>query len=100
MDNQYFPKVVQAIATDEYKVYTYFDDGSIKCLDMTEKINSGIFQQIRDINIFKNALTILNDTVAWDLNGKYDSSECIDIDPFTIYDLPDVSEREFINNIA
>ncbi|WP_312811905.1 DUF2442 domain-containing protein [Sedimentibacter sp.] len=100
MDNQYFPKVVQAIATDDYKVYAYFDDGSIKCLDMTEKINSGIFQQIKDIEIFKKTLTILNDTVAWDINGKYDPRECIDIDPFTIYEQPDISESEFLNNIA
>ncbi len=100
IDSKYFPKVVQAVATDDYKVYTYFDDGSIKCLDMTEKINSGIFQQIKDIEIFKKTLTILNDTVAWDLNGNYDPSECIDIDPFTIYDQPDVSESEFLNNIA
>ncbi|MPN51816.1 hypothetical protein SDC9_199465 [bioreactor metagenome] len=67
---------------------------------MTEKINSGIFQQIKDIEIFKKTLTILNDTVAWDLNGNYDPRECIDIDPFTIYEQPDVSESEFLNNIA
>ena len=67
---------------------------------MTEKINSGIFQQIKDIEIFKKTLTILNDTVAWDINGKYDPRECIDIDPFTIYEQPDISESEFLNNIA
>ena len=100
IDNLYFPKVVQAIATDDYKVYVYFDDGSIKCLDMSEKIKSGVFQQIKDIEIFKNTMTILNDTVAWDLNENNDPSECIDIDPFTIYELPDISESEFINSIA
>lgn len=100
IDNQYFPKVVQAVANDDYKVYAYFDDGTIKCLDMTTKINSGVFQQIQDIEIFKNTLTILNDTVAWDLNGNNDPSDCIDIDPFTIYDQPDVSEIEFLNDIA
>ena len=100
MDNQYFPRVVQVAATDDYKVYAYFDDGSIKCLDMTEKVRSGIFQKIKDIEIFKNTLTVLNDTVAWDLNGNYDSSECIDIDPFTVYEQPDASENEFLNDIA
>ena len=100
IDNQYFPKVVQAVATDDYKVYAYFDDGSIQYLDMTIKITSGVFQQIKDIEIFKNTLTILNDTVAWDLNGNYDPSDCIDIDPFAIYAQPDISENEFLNDIA
>jgi hypothetical protein len=35
-----------------------------------------------------------------DLNENNDPSECIDIDPFTIYELTDVSESEFINSIA
>ncbi len=31
--------------------------------------------------------TILNDTLAWDLSGTRDETNCIDIDPETLYAL-------------
>lgn len=34
----------------------------------------------------------MNDTVAWDLSGCFDPSECIDIDPFTIAESEVVSD--------
>ena len=37
------------------------------------------------VNVFKNKCTILNDTHAWDLSGKRDIFDCLDIDPLTIY---------------
>ncbi|HEZ7990476.1 MAG TPA: hypothetical protein RWO66_05895 [Ruminococcus sp.] len=40
----------------------------------------------------RSALTVMNDTVAWDLSGCFDSSECIDIDPFTIAECEVVSD--------
>lgn len=41
---------------------------------------------IRDINAFKEACTVMNGTLAWDISGNRDESSCIDIDPFTVYD--------------
>jgi len=35
----------------------------------------------------------MNGTLAWDLSGNRDESSCIDIDPFTVYEL------ESINNL-
>ena len=48
---------------------------------------------IRDINEFKEACTVMNGTLAWDISGNRDESSCIDIDPFTVYEL------ESINNL-
>lgn len=48
---------------------------------------------IRDINAFKEACTVMNGTLAWDISGNRDESSCIDIDPFTVYEL------ESINNL-
>ena len=42
---------------------------------------------MRDIENFKNACTVMNGTLAWDISGKMDESDCIDIDPFTLYEL-------------
>ena len=37
--------------------------------------------------------TILNDTLAWDIVGDRNESKCIDIDPDTLYNLPESVER-------
>ena len=34
----------------------------------------------------------MNDTLAWDLTGKNDPAECIDIDPDYLYSLEDVED--------
>ena len=90
---EYMPEVIQVKPTDDYKVYVYFDDGSIRLFDANNLIDKGIFTKIKDITIFKNTCTVLNGTLAWDLEGTYDESKCLDIDPFEIYDnFPEVEE--------
>ena len=42
---------------------------------------------LRNIENFKNTCTVMNGTLAWDISGKMDESDCIDIDPFTLYEL-------------
>lgn len=95
----YMPEVIQVIPTDEFKVYVYFDDGSIRLYDASKDIKFGIFTKLQDINIFKEACTVLNGTLAWDLEGNYDDTKCLDIDPFNIYEnSPEVEEEESIFN--
>ncbi|MDR3596625.1 DUF2442 domain-containing protein [Clostridium sp.] len=90
---EYMPEVIQVRPTDDFKVYVYFDDGSIKLYDASQLINKGIFIKIKDINMFKKSCTVLNGTLAWDLDGNYNESTCLDIDPFEIYEnCPDVDE--------
>ena len=98
---EYMPEVIQVIPRNDFKVYVYFDDGSIKLYDAKKIINKGVFQKLQNIEIFKNTCTVLNGTLAWDLNGNYDESECLDIDPFTIYEYyPDVDEPLEIKKIG
>ena len=90
---EYMPEVIQVIPDDNYKVYVYFDDGSIKLYDASDLIKQGIFTKLQDINIFINTCTVLNGTLAWDLDGNYNESTCLDIDTFEIYDnSPEVEE--------
>ena len=85
MNEDIFPVVLQAFAGENYIVYAYMLDGTVRKLDMKPLIQSGgIFERLKDQTFFKNALTVMNDTVAWDLSGRYDPSDCIDIDPFTV----------------
>ena len=88
-----FPKVLQAIPAEGFNVYAYMNDGTIRCVDVKPLIDKGgVFAPLKDASIFKSTLTVLNDTVAWDMTGKHDPTDCIDIGPFTIQALPAVKE--------
>lgn len=88
-----FPKVVQVIPMKNYLVYVYFEDGKIVCYDMGDMIEKEVFQPLKDIQVFMETCTIMNDTLAWDLNRNRAVSNCLDIDPDTLYELPFANEQ-------
>ncbi|MCD8086296.1 MAG: DUF2442 domain-containing protein [Clostridiales bacterium] len=84
--DSYFPAVVQAVPGEGRTVYAYFSDGSIRRYDMQPHIDrGGVFAPLADETFFTERLTVLNDTIAWDVSGHFDPTACIDIDPFTVY---------------
>jgi len=88
-----FHKVLQVVPTNDYKVYVYFADGRIKLFDASELLKKGVFQQLQDIDLFRDSCTVLNDTLAWDLSGKFDLHNCLDLDPEELYNFcPEVKE--------
>lgn len=89
----YEPEIVQVIPFDDYKVAVYFSDGKIVEYDVKPKLDKGVFKALRDMDIFLSRCGIINDTLGWDINGDGDPSSCIDIDPYTLYALPDADER-------
>lgn len=91
--NEYFPAVVQVIPQKDYTVYVYFDDGKIVLYDMSEKINKEVFKPLLRNNAFIDACTVMNGTLAWDIAGNRDTTKCIDIDVFTLYELPATEEK-------
>ena len=82
----YWPDVIQAIPADDYKVYIYFDDGTIRLYDASQLVTSGVFKPLADVDLFKNACTVLNNTLAWTLDGSYSEETCLDLDPFVLYE--------------
>ena len=83
----YYPRVVQALAGEGRTVYAYFSDGSVRLLDVAPLIDrGGVFAQLADDAFFRDRLTVLNDAVAWDVAGSFDPTSCIDLDPLTTYD--------------
>ena len=88
-----FPKVVQVVPMKDFSVYVYFEDGKIVCYDMTKMIEKQAFQVLKDINVFIDTCMVLNDTLAWDICKNRDNTTCLDIDPDTLYELPNVKER-------
>lgn len=87
------PKVVQAVPTEEYTVFVYFEDGKIVCYDVKPLLEKEVFTVLKDITLFMGTCTVMNDTLAWDVSGNRDNSTCIDIDPDTLYSLNAVKEK-------
>jgi hypothetical protein len=80
-----FHSVIQVIPTKDFKVYVYFDDGKIKRFDMAPFLSQGVFKQISDVSAFLEKCTVMHGTLAWDVGGSFDETQCIDIDAETIY---------------
>jgi len=77
----------------DYSVYVYFEDGKIVCYDMSHMIEKDAFRPLKNMDIFMNTCTVLNDTLAWDIDMNRDNTTCLDIDPDTLYALPFVEEQ-------
>jgi hypothetical protein len=94
LDMKYFyPQVLQVLPTDDYKVYAYFNDGSVRLFDALPLIKPNtVFEPLSDLHYFKEKLAVINGTVAWDIGGNRDPSLCVDLDPFVIFDQPRVSD--------
>ena len=81
------PQVVQVLAGEDFTVYVYFLDGAIRLLDAKPLLKQGgVFSPLCDEAVFRNSLTVMNGTVAWDLEGTRDTSSCIDLDTCELYD--------------
>ena len=88
-----FHQIVQVYPTDDYRVYLYFEDGKIRLFNAGELVTKGVFRELKDKARFREACTVLNDTLAWDLSGRRDPADCLDLDPERLYEAcPEVEE--------
>ncbi len=93
----YFPQVLQVVAGDDYELFVYFDDGSIHRTDVRPLLAGEVFAPLRDPQVFRVALTVMNGTVAWDVSRTRDPTKCIDLDPLVLYrDTPTVPEPAWL----
>ena len=84
---EYIPKVLQAVAGEDFTIYLYFSDGSVRLYDAKPLLQlGGVFEPMRDPDYFRDRLTVLNDTAAWDVSGDMDPCNCIDLDPIELYE--------------
>ncbi|MFZ5590278.1 MAG: DUF2442 domain-containing protein [Bacillota bacterium] len=73
-------------------LFVSFVDGKVTRYKMGDKL-SGVFEALKDRQIFRDKLTILNGAAAWDLTGKRDETQCLDLDPWVLYNAEDVTEE-------
>ena len=90
----YTPDIIQVVPHNDYTVSVYFVDGKIVTYDAKPKLDKGVFTALKDMDFFMNQCKIMNDTLAWDLSRNNDPSNCIDIDPETLYALEPSEEFE------
>lgn len=88
IDMRYFsPMVLQVVPTDNFEVYAYMNDGHVHFFDVKPLLENGtVFEPLKDIETFKKTITVMNETVAWDLDGNRDVTNCIDLDPCTLFE--------------
>ena len=83
---EYIPTVVQAVPGSDFTVYAYYSDGTVRLANIRPLIaRGGVFAPLADEAVFRSSLTVLNDAVAWDLEGNRDEAACIDLDPAKMY---------------
>ncbi len=90
---EYFPEIVQVVPHEDYTVSVYFSDGKIVDYDVKPQLEKGVFKVLKDLSIFMDCCTIMNDTLAWDIDGNGVENKCIDIDPYTLYQLSTVNDK-------
>ena len=89
----FFPSVLQVVPTDDYKIYSYFNDGSIRLYDVKPLIKPDtVFEPLSEINFFKSRATVMNGTAAWDITGNRDETACVDLDPLVLFNTPAVDD--------
>jgi len=81
------PKLYQVCPTDDYKVRLYYDNGEIRLYDCGWMLSeSGVYEELHDIYVFKDLCTIMNGTLAFDVSRVRDPYHCVDICPDTVYE--------------
>ncbi len=82
-----FPSIVQVLPGEDFTVYAYCNDGAVRMVDVKSLISKGgVFAALADNTFFQERLTVLNDTVAWDIAGNRDKTVCVDLDPCWIFE--------------
>lgn len=90
----YWPDIVQVIPTEDYEIYLYFDDGTIRLFDASNIFEwEGQFKLLKDKKIFMETCTVINNTLAWTLDRTYSEETCLDVDPLLLYNTCPIVEE-------
>lgn len=80
-----FKSILQVYPEENYQVYLYFNTGEVRLYDASEIVGKGVFKVLADKKFFVERCTVLNHTLAWDVSGNYDPTQCLDLDPEVLY---------------
>ena len=95
------PKLYQVYPREDYTVVLFYDNGEIRLYGCGWiKTKTGVFEQIKEMPIFRELCTVMNGTLAWDISGERDPYNCIDICPDTVYQKSRRINREYCHKTA
>ena len=92
-ENKKVFSIVSVRNLGNYNLLILFSNHQERIVDCKKLLDFKIFEELKDINVFIDTCTVLNDTLAWDICKNRDNTTCLDIDPDTLYELPNVKER-------
>ncbi len=72
-----YPAIKQVVPKEDYCLSVEFDNGERGILDMKPYLEFGIFQKLKDKNVFQR-VKVAFDTIEWDCG--------IDLDPEFVYE--------------
>ncbi|MCI8608484.1 MAG: DUF2442 domain-containing protein [Firmicutes bacterium] len=88
----YVPSVIRVIPKENFHVEVLFDNGRLVDYDVTPLLDEEEYRPLQEPAVFMNTCKVLGGTLAWDLTGKNDPDDCLDIDPFMLYECPAKNE--------
>jgi hypothetical protein len=76
------PAVIKVLPVDDYVLSIFFENGEYGRLDMTEYLDFGVFNRLKDPKAFRR-VRVSFDTVEWDVG--------VDLDPEFVYAKCDIA---------
>lgn len=89
----HMPEVVQVKPTENYIIEILFHDGKIVHYNAKPLLEKGVFNVLKDKDFFMERCTVMNHTLAWDLSGNYDPTNCLDLDPLMLYEYEEIENN-------
>lgn len=85
-----YPSIKQVVPRDDYVLSIVFDNGEHGILDVKPYLDFGVFQRLRDKELFKR-VRVAFDTIEWDTG--------IDLDPEFIYEKCEKTPQKALTDI-
>ena len=80
MSDEYIPEIYMAAPAGGKKVDCYFTNGAVRRYDVNRAIRlGGVFAPLKNQAVFNRSLTVMDGVLAFDISGKRDPYDMVDI---------------------
>ena len=86
MSDEYIPEIYMAVPAGGKKVDCYFTNGAVRRYDVNRAIRmGGVFAPLKNQAVFNRSLTVMDGVLSFDISGKRDPYDMVDICADVIY---------------
>ena len=87
MSEEYIPQIFMAALSGGKKVDCYFTNGAVKRFNVSIAIRlGGVFAPLKNQDVFERSMLVYDGVLAFDLTGRRDPYEMVDICADIIYE--------------